>query len=149
MCSALGDVCFVPIADIVSNNLHKQKDRLAAVSPNPNRMLRQLSKPKAPRPVAKSGRAAGSGTPDGLSWGADLDAGDLLRPLIYHHAAAAYESQFGSDLPARYQTTVSKLTTTLDLVTSVSCFHVAMFIPWSVRDEILEYARDRRKTAVQ
>ena len=38
----------------------------------------------------------------GSSWRGGLDAGDLLRPLIYHHAAAAYESQFGSGLPARY-----------------------------------------------
>jgi hypothetical protein len=33
MCGALGDVRFVPIADIQEDILRKQKDRLAAVSP--------------------------------------------------------------------------------------------------------------------
>jgi hypothetical protein len=54
----------------------KQKDRLAAVSPKSDqvffdqvaaefsRFLRQPSRPNRPRPVAKSGRAAGSRVTD-------------------------------------------------------------------------------------
>ena len=33
MCSALGDVCFVPVADIREMFYAKKKDRLAAVPP--------------------------------------------------------------------------------------------------------------------
>src|SRR5262245_29907390 len=38
------------------------------------RFLRQASKPNAPRPVAKSGRAAGSGTCDGVPSGVPTSA---------------------------------------------------------------------------
>ena len=56
-----------------ASHTHKQKDRLAAVSPKLNLVLnhaasaaaffflRQPSRPNAPRPVAKSGSVAGSG----------------------------------------------------------------------------------------
>ena len=56
--------------------LRKQKDRLAAVSPKSDqvfdqaascafRFLRQPSRPNTPRPVAKSGKAVGSGVTTG------------------------------------------------------------------------------------
>src|SRR6476659_506505 len=71
MCSARGDVCYGPKADIREKTSAKEKDRLAAVSlkfsqcfdqaARAFRFLRQPSRPNAPRPVAKSGSAAGMG----------------------------------------------------------------------------------------
>jgi hypothetical protein len=74
MCSATGDVGYGPIADIGGVIFHKQKDRLAAVSPKSDylcfdhaagvafRFLRHPNNPNAPKPVTKSGSAAGTGT---------------------------------------------------------------------------------------
>src|SRR4029077_463324 len=73
MCSALGDVCFVPIADNrkITCAQKEKKDRLATASAKSDqcfeqapvffRFLRPASNPTRPRPVAKSGRAAGRG----------------------------------------------------------------------------------------
>ena len=73
MCGATRDVRFVPIADIAV----KKKDRLAAASLlcrlSISRQadcfcrLRYAISPSAPRPVAKSGRAAGMGVSAGAA----------------------------------------------------------------------------------
>ena len=75
MGSAPAHVCFVPIADMRElictterppRNLISYFYQAAGAAAAFFRFLRQPSRPNAPRPVAKSGSAAGSGVASGL-----------------------------------------------------------------------------------
>src|SRR5260221_2211732 len=89
MCGATRDVRFVPIADfgeLVGTNRKTASRRSLrdlffgrhAASAADFFFLRQPSRPKAPRPVAKRGNAAGKGVPAGVA----AEPTTLSRPWL-------------------------------------------------------------------